>query len=99
MAGVNYFFWVAKNSKFPMDKWRFDKIDPHCSATLSKSSVFLSIYCKLKINFIAKSQLLYMGCPLTREHKQKKNPNFYFQKCPRPLTRACPLTGMCKYRV
>ena len=53
------FHWVAKNSKF-------DKTDPHCSA-------FLLIYCKLKTNFIAKSQLLYMGCPLTRDRKQKKN--------------------------
>ena len=43
--------------------------------------------------------LLYMGCPLSRERKQKKKSNFHFQKCPRPLTRECPLTGMCKYRV
>ena len=42
--------------------------------------------------FIAKSQLLYIGCPLTRERKRKKNSNFHFQKCPRPLTRECPLT-------
>ena len=68
--------WVAKNSKFPADKWRFDKTDPNCSVALSKSNVFLLIYSKLKTNFIAKRQLLYMGCPLTREHKQKKNPIF-----------------------
>ena len=36
----------------------------------------------MKANFIAKSQLLYMGCPLTREHKQKENPIFNF-KCVR----------------
>ena len=60
-----------------MNKWRFDKADPHCSVALSKSNVFLLIYCKLKTNFIAKSQLLYMGCPLTRERKQKKNPIFF----------------------
>ena len=48
---------------------------PHCSVALSKSNVFLSIYCKLKTNFIAKNQL----CALTREHKQKKNPIFIFQ--------------------
>ena len=36
-----------------------------------------------------------MGCPLTRERTQKKNPIFIFKKCPRPLTRECPLTGMC----
>ena len=70
------FYWVAKNSKFPADKWRFDKSDPHYSVALSKSNVFLLIYCKLKTNFIAKNQLLYIGCPLTREHKQKKHPIF-----------------------
>ena len=72
------FYWVANNSKFPVDKWRFDKTDPHCSVALSQSNVFLLIYCKLKTNFIAKSQLLYMGCQLTRERKQKKNPIFIF---------------------
>ena len=66
------FYWVAKKSKLPEDKWRFDKTYPHCSVALSKSNVFLLIYCKLKTNFIAKSQLLYMACPLTRERKQKK---------------------------
>ena len=30
-------------------------------------------------NFIAKSQLLYMGCPLTTECKQKKTPIFIFK--------------------
>ena len=30
-------------------------------------------------NFVVKSQLLYMGCTLTREHKQKKNPLFIFK--------------------
>ena len=70
-------YWVSNNSQFPVNKWRFDKADPHCSVALSKSNVFLLIYCKLKTNFIAKSQLLYMGCPLTRERKQKKNPIFF----------------------
>ena len=52
-------------SKFPADKWRFNKTDPHyCSVVLSKTNVFLLIYYKLKTNFIAKS---HMGCPLTRE--------------------------------
>ena len=73
------FYWVAKNSKFPADKWRFDKTDPHCSFALSKSNVLLLIYCKLKKNFIDKSQLLYMECPLLRERKQKKNPIFIFK--------------------
>ena len=70
---------VAKNNKFPAFKWRFDKTDPHCSVALSKSNVFLLIYCRLKTNFIAKSQLLCMGCRLTREREQKKNPIFVFK--------------------
>ena len=61
------FYWVAKNNKFPADKWRFDKTNPHSSVPLSKSNVFWLIYLKLKIYFVAKSQLLYMECPLTRE--------------------------------
>ena len=69
-------YCVAENSKFPADKWRFDKTNPHCSVALSKSNVLLSIYCKLKANVFARSRLLYMGCPLTRERKQKKNPIF-----------------------
>ena len=81
------FYWVAKNSKFPVDKWRFDKTDPQCSVALSKSNVFLLIYCKLKTNSMAKSQLLstddllllYLGCPLTRVRKQKKNPILIFK--------------------
>ena len=28
---------------------------------------------------MAESQSLYIGCPLTREHKQKKNPIFLFK--------------------
>ena len=70
------FYWVAKNSKFPADKWRFHKTDSHCSVALSKSNVFFLFYCKLKRNFIAKSQLLYTGSPPTRERKQKKNTIF-----------------------
>ena len=73
------FYWVAKNSKLPTDKWRFDKTDAHCSVALSTSNVFLLIYCKLKTNFIANSQIIYTGCPLTRERKQKKNTIFIFK--------------------
>ena len=72
-------YWVAKSSKFPAEKWRFDKTDPHSSVALSKSNVFLLIYCKLKTNFIAKSQLLTWGVRRTREPKQKKNPIFIFK--------------------
>ena len=67
-------YWVAQNSKFPSDKWTFDKTNSHSSVALSKSNAFLLIYCKLKTNFIPKSRLLYMGCPLMRECKRKKNP-------------------------
>ena len=69
----------ATNSKFPADRWRFDKTDPHCPVAISKCDVSLLIYCRLKTNFIAKSKLLYLGCPLTRERKQKKNPIFIFK--------------------
>ena len=76
---IRVFYWAAKNSKFSTDKWRFDKTYPHCSIALSKSNAFLLIYCKLKTKIIAKSLLLYKGCPLTRELKQKKNPIFIFK--------------------
>ena len=69
------FYWVAKSSKFQAaDKWRFDNTDPHSSVAMLNSNALLLIYCKLKTNFIDKSPLLYMGCPLTRDLKQKKNP-------------------------
>ena len=42
-------------------------------------TLFLLIYCKLKTNFIAKSQLLYTRCPLKTEHKQKKIPISIFK--------------------
>ena len=74
------FYWVAKKGKFPADKWRFDKTDPHyCSVVVSKTNVILLIYCKLKTNFIAKSQLLYIGRPL-RESVNKRKIQFSFSK-------------------
>ena len=74
------FYWVAKKGKFPVDRLRFDKTDPYyCSVVLSKTDVFSLIYFESKTNFIAKSLSLYMGCPLTRERKQKKNPIFIFK--------------------
>ena len=83
------FYRVAKKGKFSVEKWNFDKTDPHCSVVLSKTNVLLLIYCQLKTNFIAKSQLLYMACPLTRECKQKKNPIFIFNSvCVRLLESA-----------
>ena len=73
------FYWAAQNTKFSVQKWRFDKTDPHCSFALLKSNVFLLMSCKLKTNFFARSQLLYMECPLTRKHQQTKNPIFIFE--------------------
>ena len=73
------FYWVAKSSKFPADKWRFDNTDPDSSVAMLNSNALLLIYCKLKANFIAKSPLLYVGCPLTRKLKQKKNPISIFK--------------------
>ena len=55
-------------------------------------------YCKLKTNFIAKSQLLYVACPLKRERKQKKNQILIFKSI-RVRLRECPLAGMCIYRI
>ena len=51
------FYWVAKNSKFPVDKWTFEKTNPHCSVALSKSNVFLLIYCEIN-----KRQIYYDYC-------------------------------------
>ena len=36
-------YWVAKNSKFPVDKWRFDKTDHLCSVAVSKRNVFIFV--------------------------------------------------------
>ena len=69
-------YWV---NKFPTDKWRFDKTNHHFSVTLSKSNVFLLIYCKLKKNVIAKSQLLTWGVRL-RESVNKRKIQFSFKK-------------------
>jgi len=41
--------------------------------------------------FIAKSQFLYIGCPLTRKRKQKKNPIFIFRSV-RVRLRECALS-------
>ena len=85
------FYWVAKSSKFSADKWRFDKTDPHCSVALPKGNVVLLIYCKLKANFTAKSQLLHMGCPLMREPVNKRKIQFSFSKVSASAYEECPL--------
>ena len=73
------FHWVAENSKFSAEKWRFDNIYPYSSVAISNCNLSLLIYCRLKTNFIAKSQLLYMGCPLTRSVNKRKI-QFLFSK-------------------
>ena len=74
------FYWVAKKGKFPADKWRFDKTDPHyCSVVLSKTNVFLLIYCKLKTNFIAKVNYYTWGVRL-QESVNKRKIQFSFSK-------------------
>ena len=83
------FYWATKHSKFPADKWRFDKTDSHCSVALSKSNVFFVDVLQIEDKFHCQESM--MGCPLMREREQKKNPIFIFKlKCPRPLTRECP---------
>ena len=68
---------------------------------LEKVSVSRAVPLRVTIetSVIAKCQLLYMGCPRRKERKQNKNIIFHFQKCQRPLTRECLLTGTCRYRV
>ena len=48
------------------------------SFSVKDQCIFVDLL-QINVNFIAKSQLLYMGCPLTRERKQKKNPIFIFK--------------------
>ena len=74
------FYWVAQKGKFPVDKWRFDKTDPHCYVALSKSNVFLLIYCKLKTNFIARINLYYTWGVQLRESVNKRKIKFSFSK-------------------
>ena len=74
------FYWEATNGKFPADKWRFDKTDPHCSVALSKSNVFLLIYYKLKTKFIAKSQSDYTWGVRLGESVNKRKIQFHVQK-------------------
>ena len=66
-------------ANFPRTNGDLTKPIPTVLLLRSKTNVVLLIYCKLKTNFIAKSQLLYMGCPLTRENIQKKNLIFIFK--------------------
>ena len=63
---------------FAADKLKFVKSDPRCSVALLKV-IFLLIYCKLKANFIAKSQLR-TWCVRLRESVNKRKIQFSFSK-------------------
>ena len=63
---------------FAADKLKFVKSDPRCSVALLKV-IFLLIYCKLKTNFIAKSQLR-TWCVRLRESVNKRKIQFSFSK-------------------
>ena len=65
---------------FAADKLKFVKSDPRCSVALLKV-IFLLIYCKLKTNFIAKSQLR-TWCVRLRESVNKRKIQFSFSKVP-----------------
>ena len=89
----------ARNSKLPVEKWRFDTTDPLFCRSVKEQCIFVDLLqIEEEIPLPMLSQLLYMGCPLMREHKQEKC-NFHSQKYRPPLTRECLLTEMCKYRV
>ena len=63
---------------FAADKLKFVKSDPRCSVALLKV-IFLLIYCKLKTNFFAKSQLR-TWCVRLRESVNKRKIQFSFSK-------------------
>ena len=63
---------------FAADKLKFVKSDPRCSVALLKV-IFLLIYCKLKTNFIAKSQLR-TWCVRLGESVNKRKIQFPFSK-------------------
>ena len=78
------------------DRWRFDKTDSHCSFALSKSN-FCWFVNSRPPNRPESFNNRWMSAYERTWSKEKSN--FQFEKCSRPLTRKCPLTGMCKYRV
>ena len=56
------FYWVAKNGKFPEDKWRFDKTNPHyCSVVLSKTNVVLVDLLQIKDKFHCQESIIIHG--------------------------------------
>ena len=79
------FFWVAKKSKFLADKKNGDLTEPIPTVLLlcqrAMYIVFLLIYCKLKTNFIANSQIYIIpwGVRL-RESVNKRKIEFSFSR-------------------
>ena len=64
-----------------------------------KGHIFVDLL-EIKDKFHCQVSIIIHGVSAyDRESKQKKNPIFHFQNCPRPLTRECPLTRICEYRV
>lgn len=80
----------------PADRWRFDKTDSHCSFALSKSN-FCWFANSRPPNRPESFNNRWMSAYERTWSKEKSN--FQFEKCSRPLTGECPLTGMCKDKV
>ena len=69
---------------------------PHCSVALS--CVFVDLM-QIEDKFHCLESIIIGEVSAYEESVNKRKSNFHFQKCLCPLTRKCPLTGMCKYRV
>ena len=80
----------------PAYRWRFDKTDSHCSFALSKSN-FCWFANSRPPNRPESFNNRWMSAYERTWSKEKSN--FQFEKCSRPLTGECPLTGMCKDKV
>lgn len=65
---------------FPIDKWRFDKPDPHCSVVWSYLKVIFLLIFKLKIEFIFKSQLSCERVKKVKKANDRKQENVEVQK-------------------
>ena len=56
------FYWVAKKGKFPADKLRFDKTDPHyCSVVLSKTIMYFVDLLQIKDKFHCQESIIIHG--------------------------------------
>ena len=72
------FYWVAKSSEFPADKWRLTNRSPLFCCYFKMQCIFVNLL-QVKDNFHCQESIITHRCPLTREHKQKKNPIFIFK--------------------